>query len=212
MPELEEAEISLRYPETFDQRLVDELASGILASGPRVRLRAERFSVNASLEFLIPGLVIAAISKAYFDGFLKEAGKDHYQVLKAWLGRLARRCHQMKVGKYTSGPNGIEEVQSESPYSMALSIYYITKQGFRIKLVFNKTMSSEAWEHYSNVFADIMLEHYENYPNDRISRAAKGLPEHETLLAVMNPEEGWQLGTMRTFLPKDIQDKLAENA
>ena len=42
----------------------------------------------AAFEWLVPTAVVVLIGKAYFDGFLKEMGKDHYALLKAGLKSL----------------------------------------------------------------------------------------------------------------------------
>ncbi len=45
----------------------------------------------AGLEWLIPTGVILFLAQGYFNGFLNEMGKDHYEVLKAGLKALRRR-------------------------------------------------------------------------------------------------------------------------
>jgi len=45
----------------------------------------------ATLEWLIPTAVFVCIGKSYFDGFLKEAGKDHYLLLKKGIKALTSK-------------------------------------------------------------------------------------------------------------------------
>jgi len=55
----------------------------------------------AGIEWLIPTAVIVYISKSYFDGFLKEMGKDHYALLKAGLKTLRTKLLGPEAPKVT---------------------------------------------------------------------------------------------------------------
>jgi hypothetical protein len=43
------------------------------------------------VEWFIPTAIVFFVAKSYFDGFLKEAGKDHYQLLKSKLSKTAAK-------------------------------------------------------------------------------------------------------------------------
>jgi|TARA_R110000851_G_C13082300_1_gene565908 hypothetical protein len=45
----------------------------------------------AGVEWFIPTAIVFFVAKSYFDGFLKEAGKDHYQLLKSKLSKTAAK-------------------------------------------------------------------------------------------------------------------------
>jgi hypothetical protein len=47
----------------------------------------------SSFEWLIPTAVVLFIGKAYFDGFLKEMGKDHYALLRDYDGNQKGDMH-----------------------------------------------------------------------------------------------------------------------
>ena len=67
-------------------------------------------------------MVVLFIGKAYFDGFLKEMGKDHYASLKAGLKSLYSRL---------LGPGAPQTVvvsaggkpSTDQPYSVLFSIF-----------------------------------------------------------------------------------------
>ncbi|WP_201314362.1 hypothetical protein [Dyella sp. EPa41] len=44
----------------------------------------------AGLQWLLPTAVVLYLGKSYFDGFLKEAGKDHYNLLKKATVKLTK--------------------------------------------------------------------------------------------------------------------------
>ena len=86
-----EAEPSLRLgyltsiPDEAVQPLIDALAADGIT--PSIH-RSEPPGPFAMLEWFIPSAVVIFAAHSYFDGFLKEAGKDHYAALKKGVGAL----------------------------------------------------------------------------------------------------------------------------
>lgn len=195
-------DIIFEYPDSMPKSLAENFLEGIDRSGPDVRVHAQAPRVWASLEIVVPGVIMVFITKAYFDGYLKEAGKDHYRLTKRWLGSLAKKCHGLSPHIHQIASDE-RKLNRRSPYSKALSVYYLTKQGNRVKLVYNSDMSADDWEKLTVEFAAIMQQHYSEYPNDPISQVLSEFPQDEMLLAVMDPDEGWKLGNWKTFLPKE---------
>ena len=64
----------------------------------------------AGIEWLMPTFVVIFIAKAYFDGFLKEAGKDHYQILKTGLAKLSEKFDRTNM----------PEARHFAPYPVAI--------------------------------------------------------------------------------------------
>jgi len=57
-----------------------------LVEAPQLEFQVEERDEGgpfAGIEWLLPTAVILFLGKSYFDGFLKEMGKDHYALLKA---------------------------------------------------------------------------------------------------------------------------------
>jgi hypothetical protein len=85
------------------------------------------------------------VGKSYFDGFLKEAGKDHYQALNAGLGRLAARLmSNPDIEPLVIGTTG--KVSPKNPYSLAFSVYAEAQDGYRLKLLFPKPDEANDYE------------------------------------------------------------------
>jgi hypothetical protein len=57
---------------------LDALAEG----GLSVKVETREPQTYASLEWFIPTALVVYIAKSYFDGFLREAGKNNYRSLK----------------------------------------------------------------------------------------------------------------------------------
>ena len=64
-----------------------------IISSPNLKISEEEreISMYASLEWAIPSLVFIFITKSYFEGFLGEAGVDHYKALKSWVLKQNKR-------------------------------------------------------------------------------------------------------------------------
>lgn len=197
--------LCLDYPEGFSEQNVLALTEGLDQAGVKLSLRPQPPTMWACIDLIIPGVISAALL-VYGKSFLEEAGKDHYNMLKAWLGALAKRSHSIQVHTVT-GTVSTEKLPSASPYSNALSVYYLTKCGNRVKLVGNKTMTSEQWEALTIEFVEIMHTHYLTYPNDRITELLQDWPQYEELLAVMDPVNGLLFGNWRAFqTPQNVAE------
>lgn len=134
--------IVISYPEGF--QLESIRTSEIECEGLHLETKETESKVFACLEWAIPGLFVVFLSKSYFDSFLKEAGKDHYQILKKWLNKLIIETRQHKVHLVTSNfsPNKIDKRNTQSK---TLSIYLQTPEGKRIKLLFDEELETEIW-------------------------------------------------------------------
>ena len=87
--------------------------------------------VYAGVEAFIPTLFIVSISAIYFTSFVKEAGKDHYQVLKSGIIKLFEKS---KNADYTLvGTRG--KLNTNYKYSLVHSIEAETPSGVIIKLL-----------------------------------------------------------------------------
>ncbi|GAA0399320.1 hypothetical protein GCM10009093_27330 [Brevundimonas terrae] len=85
----------------------------------------------AGLEWVLPTAAMLFVAQGYFNGFLGEMGKDHYQALKAGLQALAKRFAAMKVTLIrTPG-----KVAQNQPYSLVFSILFAADDGRLFKFL-----------------------------------------------------------------------------
>lgn len=63
----------------------------------KISEEAREVSMYASLEWAIPSLVFIFITKSYFEGFLEEAGIDHYKALKSWILKQNKRFKSVET-------------------------------------------------------------------------------------------------------------------
>lgn len=76
----------------------------------------------AGLEWLVPTAVVLFVFKAYFDGFLQEAGKDHYKLLRAATVGLAKKFLGRRAPKMTVISSGGESRSTDPEYSLVFSV------------------------------------------------------------------------------------------
>ncbi|MEC4048854.1 hypothetical protein OX284_005405 [Flavobacterium sp. SUN046] len=75
--------------------------------------------------------------------------------------------------------------------SLAVSILFQTKTGRNIKLLFNNNnLKLEHWENELDEFLILIREHYQDYPNDKISKKIKDLSpkEYYIIYVILSPE------------------------
>ena len=110
----------------------------------------------AGVEWLIPTAVFVYISKSYFDAFLKEAGKDHYQVLRSAISRLSGKYFGKDAPRgrmvFTAG-----KAEAENPrYSIFYSVVADLGDGFRVKLLLQSDLSVDACNEAQGAFLDFL--------------------------------------------------------
>lgn len=156
-------------------------------SSPNLRLHIEERerTIYAGLEWLLPTAVFVFIGRSYFESFLKEMGKDHYQLLKGGIKALGRRL---------LGPSGPKlsiiasqgKISDGNQYSIVFSVMVQTRDNRTVKLLLRKGATdqelSDAVDAFMSLFAacDPALE---GIISD-CDRKGRG---HHTVLVSFNP-------------------------
>jgi hypothetical protein len=105
--------------------------------------------------------VVLFLGKSYFDGFLKEAGKDHYNLLKRatikltkeYIGPAAKKVFPFFTpGKFISG---------EPEYSLAYSIVGELGEGITAKLLLEPHLPNEESAAAIASFLDFLKSHHD---------------------------------------------------
>lgn len=148
IPALSKPHLRLTCPIEFPDNTVVAFIGALTHSGLRVEIDRQRTAGIRTkgapgIEWLAPTAVIAYLSKPYFEEFLKEAGKDHYRLLKIGLKNLWKWL----FGR-TSSPSPeiqaadtIEAVRPHSLYSGMLSVVVELDASLTMKLLIRKTIS-----------------------------------------------------------------------
>jgi hypothetical protein len=167
-------QLAVSYDETLPADIFARFRS--LVSDHRLNLRVESHPApgpRAGLEWLLPTAVVVFLGKAYFDAFLKEAGKDHYHLLKSglsWLWRsLVSKDRRVNLQRVTAGGKVVDD-----KYSLALSVMAEANDGYRFKLLVDDSVGEEQFNTVIGLFLDLL----EAYHANRLEAAtAKALSE-----------------------------------
>lgn len=136
--------IIVSYPDNFPSEFKQKAEQELSFKGLNVLIKENQPEKYACIEWAIPGLIVAFITKSYFESFLKEAGKDHYIILKSWLKKLIIDSRKHKVVVLTS-TFSIHKIDKSNTQSRAISIFLETPDHKRIKLLFDESLRYEIW-------------------------------------------------------------------
>jgi hypothetical protein len=136
-------ELLVRYPKTLPDDDLREFVDVVAREHISLKVDREGGGAQAGVEWLLPttvAVIFAFASKAYLDGFMKEAGKDHYQALKKAIGRLGTR--------FTKAPtilaaSGSKKLAPHDRYSPVFSLMVRGQSGLIKLLVPNRASQEE---------------------------------------------------------------------
>ncbi len=162
----EKPHLALIYDEQIPSELLEQFCGDIEAQSldfQRMPRPSEGF--QASLEWLAIPAVAFFLLKPYFDGFMKEAGKDHYVILKKALAGLWSR--------FFSKDRGIRVVVIASPpekverqYSQLFSIYVEIKNGRRVKFLIREDCSEDEYAEGIDAFLNLIDSYHSGVPSE----------------------------------------------
>lgn len=136
--------ISIVHSEELDTAPFEELRALLRCEGLDVKLQsAPKAGPFASLEWLIPTAVVLFIAKAYFEAFLAEAGKDHYEILKRGAKSLATRFtgEQAPIAKLVASKGKVQN--SAMKYSLVCSVVAELEGSISVKLLLQTDFTPE---------------------------------------------------------------------
>ena len=153
-------DIALFYDEDISSDLFDGFERLLHDENISVRIESKpKEGPFACAEWFVPTVVAIFIGKSYFDGFLKEAGKDHYSLLKTKISGLANKVMtRPKIEPIILGTQG--KLLSHNPYSLAFSIYAEANDGNRFKLLVPKPPNSADYTKIVCKFLDFLEDYH----------------------------------------------------
>ncbi|MGY0194682.1 hypothetical protein ACWA7J_06350 [Leptothrix sp. BB-4] len=110
---------------------------------------------QAGIEWLLPTAVFLFIGKSYFDGMLKELGKEHYHLLKAKTRALYARL----IGPNTPAVTVVGTVgklASDRKYSLLFSLLAEADDGLRFKLLIQESATEAEYSATVEAFVDFL--------------------------------------------------------
>ena len=192
--------LTLVHADFLPEELLDPFCTEIEAEGLNLlRKPIPSMGIQASLEIWTIPAIMFFISKAYFDGFLKEAGRRHYRILEDALGRFWKRLFHRSDGVRFAVLRSDGEVKTE--YSQLFGIYAEVKKRKKLKLVFRNGCSEQEYRTAIRVFLCLLDSYHRgladpdatvgiDHEEGRWGQVVVTLdPETETLRVVRMPSE-----------------------
>lgn len=152
--------IAIIHTHSISEEVFTEFMQTVTANELSIKVDSREDSgVYAAIEWLIPTAVIVYISKSYFDGFLKEMGKDHYNLLKSGLKSLREKL----LGP--SSPNitvigTVGKITKDQPYSLVYSILAEADGGITFKLLIQTRVSEHEYEEILDAFLAFLADYH----------------------------------------------------
>ncbi|MBS2100008.1 hypothetical protein [Carboxylicivirga linearis] len=178
--------IGIDIPEDVPDEFLELISNDVKAPGLNIEFRKHSQGVMmAALDWVVPTAIAAYIFKPYFEAFLKEAGKDHYNVLKKWLKKFVDNGRAIKVHRVTAtqSPNKLNKEDSQSK---AVSLYIQSKSGQKIKLLFDNDLTQQDWDQAIDSIMDLAKDNYENFPNDKLTTETEKFDYRTFIYAVID--------------------------
>ncbi len=203
--------IRLQVPDTFDEDLEKTLAEideeNLFIAGER-----KPPEIWAVSEWAIPGLIVLFITKAYFEGFLQEMGKAHYEKLNFWIKRLITKGKNLKI---TTIASGAEKIDPSNSQSKAISIFIDLKNGQRIKLLFDEELTLSEWHQSIDEILELVISNYELSPDDELTNRLIDLRRESYYMLygfIDRSTKKWKfiddlnLTSIQIYPPKDLRE------
>lgn len=180
-------DIGILYPNYFPEDFGEMVTEDIRHEKLNLYLKREEPKIWSSIEWAIPGVITAYILKPYFESFLKEAGKDHYNLLKTSLSKLLRFNKDAPIETTSTSPNKLNKNNTQSK---AISIHIEIKDERKIKLLFDNELDIDDWIGSLEDMMDKIQRNYSDYPDDELTLKLKTLEKdlRLELFAIINKE------------------------
>ncbi|MGZ4956526.1 MAG: hypothetical protein ACXV8Q_15570 [Methylobacter sp.] len=150
-------DIAVSYEQSIPVDIFEEFKKSVYEEGLNITVEPRaNAGVYAGLEWYLPTVIMVFIGKSYFDGFLKEAGKDHCQKLKESLSSLTNKT--MSKPRIEPIIFGSKEgkLRKDNPYSLAFSIYSEANDGNKFKLLLPKPHDNSDYTEIIHKFLDFL--------------------------------------------------------
>ena len=159
----------------------------------------------ACMEWAIPSIIFAYISKTYFEGFLSEMGADHYRVFKEWTFKQNKKFKGITT-KTITGAKSTEKVGKSKSPSNFFALYFQIPWGNRLKVFMPETKSDESDVRVLSELLDNLKKLYTK-PKSKFARRINSLTDkaYEELYAVYNIDKReWEFFTGSEILKKEL--------
>lgn len=157
---MKKSDIGLIFDENIPSEFFEDFENNIKADGLDLVVESrESTGPMACSEWFILPVIFAFIGKSYFDGFLKEMGKDHYQSAKESLSNLTTKImKEPRIEPTLFGSQG--KISSNNIFSLAFSILAEAEDGYTFKLLIPKSINGDNYGLIVNRFMEFLSDYH----------------------------------------------------
>jgi TusA-related sulfurtransferase len=166
-------EIGCAFPDYFPDVIVEDMLGSPEERPAGLLIQRVPMGTYAAIEWVLMTGVVAWVSKSYFESFLKEAGKKHYQLLSNWLKGLVGKSRILKSRTITASQS-TEKVQSGYRQSKVISVMMQLKNGQTVKVLFDDQLSQQEWEEAVEQMMSLVVANYQSGGNDVLAQQLAG--------------------------------------
>jgi len=186
-------DIGLLLAEEFPDKIIEEFKNELNAPGLNFQVHKIPVGVPYSMwEWALPTVVTVFILKSYFDGFLKEAGKSHYNIFQNWLKKTSNNVRAIKVTTIAASQS-TQKLSQTNTQSKVFSIETKTNNGQQLKFLFDDTLTKENWDSAIDKLLKLLDEHFTNGTTDELTIEIKQNSLEKTIYArLKNDKIDWE--------------------
>ncbi|MCJ8321941.1 MAG: hypothetical protein MJK12_20070 [Colwellia sp.] len=157
---MQKPDIGLIFEESLPDDIFREFESSVKSDGLNLLVQSkEPMGAMMCAEWFILPVVMAYIGKSYFDGFLKEMGKDHYASLKESLsGLTAKVMSEPRIEPVLFGSKG--KLSGNNPFSLACAVHAEAENGYTFKLLLPKHNNDCDYKLVISKFMDFLADYH----------------------------------------------------
>ncbi|KYQ97448.1 hypothetical protein AWY96_02590 [Serratia plymuthica] len=157
---MKKPDIGVIFEKNIPSEFFEDFENSVKAEGLNLVVESrEPTGPMACSEWFILPVVFAFIGKSYFDGFLKEMGKDHYQSAKESLSNLTTKIMKTpRIEPTLFGSQG--KISSHNSFSLAFSILAEAEDGYTFKLLIPKSISDANYGLIANRFMEFLSDYH----------------------------------------------------
>jgi hypothetical protein len=182
-------DLAFIYPENIPDEIINSEIAYFNAENLNLKIEKINYGPFASFEWVVPTIFAAYILKPYFEGFLSEAGKDHYQILKNGLKKWIEKGKLIE-GKLIAASNSPNKLSKKYNQSIVISVSIQTINNRQIKMLFDNDLEKKDWDEAINQLLDLLEENYSKFPKDRLSKTIEDVNSKstKTIYGKINPK------------------------
>jgi hypothetical protein len=190
--EQRQPDIVVSYSDIIPDELMQPFTDAVTTPAVAVSVHRRESLIFAGVEWLLPTAAFLYVAKSYFDAMLKEAGKEHYHILKAKLPLLWEKFFsRQRAIHVTAVVSGAAKVEATPTFSRAMSLMAEGPDGLVIKLLLHDGAAPHELDAAVDRFFAFLADYHRGVVAERIAQELRSIPPSgRQVLVARDPETG----------------------